>query len=657
TDSVNEEEALRTIQILVKTIHATDGPTADDKDIQGFAREVCEECIGILKEPEKSQAKPAAKILCAFMSTTPSVAKYTTSQAIPHLVKLFHDPDEAGNRGPILTVLAEFITAARDSFTKLQSQPAKIDDDMETEITAPLLTPYKDEVIGILTVGLKAASTRRSALTGLQGMVTTENLLTDEELGFVVHNVNEILEADSDELDDASDAVLEVLSAVAKVNPRPVEAQTLPLLFSSLPDTPPARNDIPARVKILNVLSALETLCVDAQLFETLIIRLTTKLDLICVPNVTSLPSLSATEEEVELHAAYAHWILTTLAKTLKKKVDRDDPDVPKYIERLVSRLFNLFVFAALAVSEDRGGEEKDEWRKRVAVATDPRLIKKTGEIVALVVQVLPLARQESYATALYDALLEGNVKVMTERHQKIAAEKKLSVLSDAAPTGQKHLLTLFSAAVLPLRKEVCPIVPDLNAFLDKMLSWSLTNAESDLQREAALHILASILNKRVDIDGLDRFANIVLSVFWEKEIRDGNVTTERRRNAIKAWIWVSKALLVRNHSLALQFTDKIFEAFGDEAISWDAAKAIGEVAAADDVLTKKHHAILRILYAQKFMNRVLPKIIAGAKDSGNPREQTAALVALTSLIKSIPKATYQHELPGVGTIVLEKYT
>ncbi|KXN90718.1 hypothetical protein AN958_04003 [Leucoagaricus sp. SymC.cos] len=320
TDSVNEEEALRMIQILVKTIHATDEPTGEDKDIQSLAREVCEECIGILKEPEKSQAKPAAKILCAFMSTTPSVARYTTSQAVPHLVKLFHDPDEAGNRGPILTVLAEFTTAARDSFTKLQSQPAKTDDDMETEITAPPLTPYKDEVLGVLTVGLKAASTRRPALTGLQGMVTTENLLTDEELGFVVHNVNDILEADSDELDDASDAVLEVLSAVAKVNPRPVEAQTLPLLFSSLPDTPPARNDIPARVKILNVLSALETLCVDAQLFETLIIRLTTKLDLICVPNVTSLPSLSATEEEVELHAAYAHWILTTLAKTLKKK-------------------------------------------------------------------------------------------------------------------------------------------------------------------------------------------------------------------------------------------------------------------------------------------------------------------------------------------------
>lgn len=176
-----------------------------------------------------------------------------------------------------------------------------------------------------------------------------------------------------------------MLSAVANVNFRPVEAQTLPLLFSSLPDAPPARHAIPERIKILNVLSALETLCTQAQLFETLVIRLTTKLDLICVPSISLLTQSSATE--AELHAAYAHWILTTLAKVLQKKVDREDPDVPKYIERLVPGIFNLFVFSAFAVAEDDDNGRK---RERVSVATDPRLVKKAGEIVSLVIQALP---------------------------------------------------------------------------------------------------------------------------------------------------------------------------------------------------------------------------------------------------------------------------
>jgi DNA repair/transcription protein MET18/MMS19 len=144
-------------------------------------------------------------------------------------------------------------------------------------------------------------------------------------------------------------------------------------------------------MKILNVLSALETLCVQAQLFETLVVRLTTKLDLICVPNAHSLTPSSATEEEVEVHAAYAHWILTTLSKTLQKKVDRGDPDIAKYIERLVPMIFNLFIFAAF-VASDRGDEETERWRKRAAVATNPRLVKQAGEIMTLVVQALPLS-------------------------------------------------------------------------------------------------------------------------------------------------------------------------------------------------------------------------------------------------------------------------
>lgn len=59
------------MQILIKTIYADEEAAVESNDdIQGLARDACEECIQILKEPEKSQAKPAMKILCTFMSTT-----------------------------------------------------------------------------------------------------------------------------------------------------------------------------------------------------------------------------------------------------------------------------------------------------------------------------------------------------------------------------------------------------------------------------------------------------------------------------------------------------------------------------------------------------------------------------------------------------------
>jgi len=206
-DPETEEEALKTMQTLVKTIYADEEAAVESNDdIQGLARDACEECIQILKEPEKSQAKPAIKILCTFMSTTrassslsftiqsfdatiylASVARYTISQAVPHLVRLFHDPDEISARAPTTFLLSELIASARDSMDKAPS----------LEVDPPLL-PYKDEVLGVFTAGSSLPATRTIALSGLKALVSTKGLLSDEELGFMVHNADQIIEKDAD---------------------------------------------------------------------------------------------------------------------------------------------------------------------------------------------------------------------------------------------------------------------------------------------------------------------------------------------------------------------------------------------------------------------------------------------------------------------------
>lgn len=62
--------ALHTTQVLVQTIYSGAAGVAQDQEIEGLAKDACDDCIKILKEPEKSQAKPATKVLCAFVSTT-----------------------------------------------------------------------------------------------------------------------------------------------------------------------------------------------------------------------------------------------------------------------------------------------------------------------------------------------------------------------------------------------------------------------------------------------------------------------------------------------------------------------------------------------------------------------------------------------------------
>jgi DNA repair/transcription protein MET18/MMS19 len=52
---------------------------------------------------------------------------------------------------------------------------------------------------------------------------------------------------------------------------------------------------------------------------------------------------------------------------------------------------------------------------------------------------------------------------------------------------------------------------------------------------------------------------------------------------------------VVQSHLLAAKFTDRLFETFDDADISWDAAKAIGDIAGSDLILTRQNHAIVKV--------------------------------------------------------------
>lgn len=121
----------------------------------------------------------------AHLAIVASVSRYVLAKAIPHLIGLFQNPDEIANRDSVVSHLADLSEALRKS-------PLVV-------IGEGNLASLKDETLSVFIVGLKTFSSRRAALRGLKDMVETEELITDEELGFIVHNVNDVL---LDEEDD-----------------------------------------------------------------------------------------------------------------------------------------------------------------------------------------------------------------------------------------------------------------------------------------------------------------------------------------------------------------------------------------------------------------------------------------------------------------------
>ncbi|KAJ7020638.1 ARM repeat-containing protein [Mycena alexandri] len=632
TDSTTEAMALATMQALIVTIHSSRDEDAsankdgeEDGDVQTLARDACEECLSILREPEKSQAKPAIKVLCAFMATTPSVARYTLAQAVPHLLKLFADPREANSRHPILLLLSDVIAAARDSVAKSSKTESMSDSTVEVP-----LAPFKNEILGALISGLAAVSTTGAALAGLTGLVSTPGLLSDDELGFIVLKANDVLDgcfdAAEEERSDDSTAILQLLLTISSTAPSHVRDQTLPRLFASLPPAAPPRDALAARARYQHVLRALSTLCGPATLFASLVSALT--------PKLTSI----AFEEsaDAELSAAYLHALLAALKRTLAGKVDAGDVDVAGYVDSLVPTLYGICVRAAIGVAG--------------VPAREPRVVGGVGDIVGLVVQSLEPRRQQVFSSVLFPAFLEGKIAPLCiSEHVKV--EDKFLPFTAEATTTERNLLVLFEAGVVPLDPSV-KLDADINARIEMILSQGLACANNERQVETVLRIVGSIANKHVD--ELGSFLEHTKTTYWSTQILEPNSPHEARRQAIRVWTWISKALLVRNHPSALSdFIHRLFDLFGDATVGTDAAKAFGDIASADAVLTKRNGAVVKFLWAQKFATGILPRLMNGARNESDAVQQHTHLIALTALLKAIPNAAYAHEMDELLPLLL----
>ncbi|KZT43226.1 hypothetical protein SISSUDRAFT_1057991 [Sistotremastrum suecicum HHB10207 ss-3] len=626
TDDITENAALFTTQALIVCIYSD---STDNENIQGLARDICEECGNILKEPEKSRAKPAIKVIAALIRTSPPITHFALEQSLPLLFKLFLDPAEISTRPATLSALSSILESLRELASKADGRNVEEEQPLE---------PYKDQLLGVLTVGLKSSNTCVTALQGLLQWINIPGALTSEELGFVVHSVNEAaMTKDAEE--DVREAALTLLKSVSLKEPHHIEENTLPLLFASLPDRGPERQATEERAYIWKTLGALEKLCAQPSLFETLVVKLSSKVELLC--SITPLQEApDGRAEERECNAAYAHAMLMTLSNVFSQKLDEKHTDLPKYLNRLIPRLYNLFVYFAYNPEP------------QLCVATHPHLIDAASRIIVLTMRSLNVEDQTAFVKQLFGLYLEGQFGSILEGHFKIATNYPFAPFKDGAPESQRSLSVLFSAPLLALRTEVkLPVESEL-AFFRSMLLWSVSSQSSDAQSVSIQKALAAVLNRHVE--GLSQFLTSDAHAFWAEHIQSSSIDPSLRTRALEGWLWITKALVVRSHPSALQFADLLFTVFDDPIIGWTAARTLGQIAKASDILSKKYFAVVRILHTQKYVQHVLPRALEGCEWKGpDATQQTPYLIAVASLIKSVPRTLYSGQLTKLMPFLL----
>lgn len=95
-------------------------------------------------------------------------------------------------------------------------------------------------------------------------------------------------------------------------------------------------------------MSSLSELCIQPSLFETLVIRVNNKLELLVSTPITTIASSGVSPDEArECTIAYAWNLVNTLTRVIDSKLAAKHVDVFKYFEQIIPRLYGLAVAAA----------------------------------------------------------------------------------------------------------------------------------------------------------------------------------------------------------------------------------------------------------------------------------------------------------------------
>src|SRR5260221_9435904 len=192
---------MRAVQSLVRTLcRSLNGESA--AGMNNLIVDMVQECKTFLREPEKSRAKHAVKLLGALIRTSSmfdssrlskkndnsaaQIRRYAITECLPHLLALYRNPDEMSFRGPTLACITGLLMALAQSYSETL-----------TEMTEKPLSGFEEQLFDAFAGGILITTTRRPSIEGFLQLVKIPEVCSVDNLRFISHSMNELLVSDS----------------------------------------------------------------------------------------------------------------------------------------------------------------------------------------------------------------------------------------------------------------------------------------------------------------------------------------------------------------------------------------------------------------------------------------------------------------------------
>ncbi|KAI7872463.1 Dos2-interacting transcription regulator of RNA-Pol-II-domain-containing protein [Spinellus fusiger] len=607
TDQALEDTALDCIQSIITTLSTSVSNSVDDPTERAL-RPLVEECVTHLKDPELKNAKPSSRLLRAVASASDPACHYAVASVVPMLVCYHQETEVATRKKAILDVLNECLEATREVYGSSDSDI----DEMEQDLVSPL-NDYKDRFFAMFESALLASNEyselRLTGLKGLQGMVLNRHYLDPSEMGSVIQSFNRVLVSELDE--ELRSAALDALCAISTWNTTFLVELTVPALIHQLPET----SDEHPTISQPQTLYAIKRLCSEPILFQAATPMLMTKFHSVCQTGTTH----------------YAQAILATLLQVIKNKASHGHKDIGLYMDLFLNTLVTDAVKASLdsTVSQTILSES---------------IVTMISLVLVNTFHQVDIVSQKNYIDLTFDLFFNGNLTVIgLPRSDAFAPFKATS------PDTQKATSPLFSAILSTCRKEIVYPLDNVEHFIDQLVGLALETSHT-AQLNALVRMMGSLMNKWKESSTLTIHAEKI-SCWLEPIISQKGPQSP---NAMCIYLWMTKALVMKAHTMGYVFTDKVIEWCSDASYNGQAPQGFGILMGEDGLaLDKVSFATMTILYKQRFFSHCLPQLVHGFQ--GADREvKHNYLIALSYLLKNVPKQILLNELPPLIPLLIQ---
>ncbi|XP_050396274.2 MMS19 nucleotide excision repair protein homolog isoform X1 [Patella vulgata] len=213
----------------------------------------------------------------------------------------------------------------------------------------------------------------------------------------------------------------------------------------------------------------------------------------------------------------------------------------------------------------------------------------------------------------------------------------------------ERRLQPILSAVICSLHKSES--LPDKEIILADILALAVNNDDDEAIDENSIKCLAGLINKLPESD-----VNVIISKVEEyiKPVFTQDTTCKQNERCILLLAWVTKSLVLRNHPTGKVYFEKLISLLSNSTVGHIAADSfIIILSEYEDILNRTMKADIKMFYQQRLFVEHCGQILNGYNQSDNSELKKNFLIALSHLIKPLPKHVFLSELPPLLPLLI----